>query len=72
VLLGECKWHRAKMGPDILADLRERAERLKPIEGFKKHYVLFSRSGFSKRLERQAHQEGVALFEGPDFKRVPE
>jgi uncharacterized protein len=70
VLLGECKWHKARMGPEVLAGLRERSERLKHIEGFKKHYVLFSRSGFTKRLEQQALQEGVLLFEGADFKRL--
>ena len=70
VLLGGCKWHRTKMGPDVLANLRERSEQLKHIGGFKKHYTLFSRSGFTKRLQSQALEEGVILFDGPDFKRI--
>jgi AAA+ ATPase superfamily predicted ATPase len=72
VLLGECKWHSTKMGPEDLADLRERAERLKRLQGFKKHYALFSRAGFTKPLERQALQDGVLLFDGSDFRRITE
>ena len=72
VLLGECKWHNSKMGPQDLTDLRERSERLKHLDGFKKHYALFSRSGFTKQLERQALQEDVILFDGADFKRIVE
>jgi hypothetical protein len=70
VLLGECKWHSSKMGPDVLANLRERSEQLKHIGGFKRHFALFSRSGFTKRLQSQALEEGVILFDGPDFKRT--
>jgi AAA+ ATPase superfamily predicted ATPase len=72
VLLGECKWHGTKMGPEDLADLRARAEKLKRIQGFKKHYALFSRSGFTKPLERQALQESILLFDGPGFQRISE
>lgn len=70
VLLGECKWHSTKMGPEALTDLRERSAKLKHLDGFRKHYVLFSRSGFTQRLTREALQEGVVLFEGPEFKRI--
>jgi len=71
VLLGECKWHRTRMGPEILVSLHQRAGKLKHVEGFKKHYALFSRSGFTKRLQRQALEDRVLLFEGPDFKPLP-
>lgn len=70
VLLGECKWHRTKMDGKDLADLQERAERLKRLRGFKKHYALCSRSGFTKQLEGQARQEGVLLFEGAELRRM--
>ena len=35
VLLGECKWHRTRMGSDVLADLETRARKRRRIEGFK-------------------------------------
>ena len=70
VLLGECKWHWTRMGSDVLADLETRARKRRRIEGFKKHYAL-SRSGFTKQLERQAFEDGVALFAGPELRREP-
>ena len=70
VLLGECKWHSTKMGAEVLGHLRVRGEKLERIHGFKKHYALFSRSGFTRQLERQAGEEGVILFEGPELERV--
>jgi hypothetical protein len=38
--------------------------------GIQKHYAL-SRSGFTKQLERQAFEDGVALFAGPELRREP-
>lgn len=70
VLLGECKWHGTKVGPDLLAHLRARAEKLPRLDGLRKHFALFSRSGFTKQLQRQASEEGVILFEGPELARV--
>ena len=58
------------MGPGDLTSLRQRAEALKRLRGFKKHYALFSRSGFTKPLVQQAIQEDVLLFNGPDFQRI--
>jgi uncharacterized protein len=69
-LVGECKWQASKMGPGDLTSLRQRAEALKRLRDFKKHYALFSRSGFTKPLVQQAIQEDVLLFNGPDFQRI--
>ena len=69
VLLGECKWRSTKMSPQALTDLKERAEKLRRLQGFKKHYALFSRAGFTKQLERQALDGDVLLYEGPELKR---
>lgn len=63
-LLGECRWRGKRMGIDVLDGLRARADALRPVHGFKIHYALFSRSGFSTELEKRAKNEGVILVEG--------
>lgn len=59
VLLGECRWRSRPLGPDVLADLRRKAQR---IPG-NRHRVLalFSRSGFAESLQAQAASQDVLL-----------
>ncbi len=70
ILLGECKWSRKKMGPAVLDHLVRQSGHLPRIKGYKKHYALFSRSGFTSSLVKRAVKEHVILFEGPDFRRT--
>ncbi len=70
VLLGECKWQRAKMNVDALENLRQRADRLPRLADFKKHYALFSRAGFTQSLQKQATDEHILLFQGADNERI--
>ena len=72
VILGECKWMQTKTGPDVLDRLIERGQRLDRLYDFQKHYILFSKSGFTAKLLERARSEGVILVEGAEFalKRV--
>ncbi len=70
ILLGECKWSRKKMTPADLDKLIRTSERLTKIKNFKKHYALFSKSGFTAALTREAVNNQVMLFEGAGFKKI--
>ena len=62
-LVGECKWSINPVGIDILADLKQKAQTLlREGEITQLHYALFSRSGFTPALEKQAKDENVLLF----------
>ena len=63
-LVGECRWRERPMGAEVLDGLVTRAKAFEPLRGFKLHYVLFSRSGFTTALQRRAAREGVLLVEG--------
>ncbi len=65
VLLGECKWTTRKVDVDVLASLEAKAAAFPRLRKWKKHFALFSRSGFTAALQRQAAQRGVMLVEGP-------
>ncbi len=70
VILGECRWTSTRMGEKDLESLIDRARSLDKIEDYKTAYALFSRSGFSKSLQKRARRENVILFEGPDLARL--
>lgn len=62
ILFGEAKWSMKKVGTDILADLRKKAELVEwGRKNRKEHYVLFSRKGFTEELAREAGKSGVFL-----------
>lgn len=63
-LLGECRFRRGKMGVEVLEDLMARSKILKKLGGYKLHYILFSRSGFTSALTQRAKRERVRLVEG--------
>jgi hypothetical protein len=65
LLLAECKWSVRPVGTDILDRLVARAplvvaELDRPAALIR--YALFSRSGFTRGLERRARDEGVLLY----------
>jgi AAA+ ATPase superfamily predicted ATPase len=64
VILGECKWTNRKMGGDILANLERKTALFRRLQGFKVTYALFCKSGFERRLLKEAAARGVLLFEG--------
>jgi uncharacterized protein len=63
-LVGECRWRRAKVGVEVLDDLRARAEKLGKLRGYKLHYMLCSRAGFTSTLTERAKREKVRLVTG--------
>jgi uncharacterized protein len=70
VLFGECKWQNARVTEEILDSLMGRSEKFENFRGFKKHYALFSKSGFSASLERRAAREKVYLYTGGQLDAV--
>ncbi|MDD3500580.1 MAG: ATP-binding protein [Sulfurovum sp.] len=62
LLVAECKYSNKKVGMDILENLQEKAKKIKsdiPV----KHYVLFSKSGFTDALQ-QLESDEIRLVEG--------
>lgn len=62
VLLGECKWTERPIGEEILTELYKKAELFPNLHHYKKHYALFSKTGFTASVKRKAATEGIALF----------
>ena len=54
-LFAECKWRNEKVDLDVLETLLERSE---VFSYRKKHYYLFSKSGFTKGCEEKAKELG--------------
>ena len=54
-LFAECKWRNEKVDLDVLETLLERSE---AFSYRKKHYYLFSKSGFTKGCEERAKELG--------------
>ncbi len=71
VIFGECRWTSRKMDVSVLAELRSKAETFPRLTKWKKHYVLYSKSGFTAELTRLAAEEKVLLFEGPILELQP-
>ncbi len=67
-LFGECRWTARKMDTDVLTELQAKAESFPRLKKWKKHYALFSKSGFTAELTRVAKKEKVLLYEGPLLK----
>jgi uncharacterized protein len=64
-LFGECRWNTRKMDLETLRELQTKATGFPRLKKFQKHYILFSRSGFTATLTRAAEAEKVTLVEGP-------
>ncbi|MFH1441562.1 MAG: ATP-binding protein [Candidatus Omnitrophota bacterium] len=67
VIFGEVKWRDTLIGINILDDLKRKSEivlkNLEYKEKYKKHYILFSKKGFTKELRNLAKKENVFLVE---------
>lgn len=59
-LVGECRWRSRPIGSDVLADLKRKAA----LSEDKRHrlFALFSRSGFTQSLKKEAEREGILLL----------
>lgn len=69
ILFGECKWSAQPVGLEVLDRLMGKAG-VVPVPGARlreKHYVLFSRSGYTEEMLRfAAGQRGIVLVDGLD------
>lgn len=70
ILLGECKWSQRKTTDAILDNLIKKSDALTKISGYKIHFALFSKSGFTANLIKRAEKEHVLLFQGAEFEQV--
>lgn len=70
ILLGECKWSQRKATDSILDNLIKKSSVLTKIRGYKIHFALFSKSGFTANLIKKAQKEHVLLFQGAEFEQV--
>jgi len=62
-LVGECKWSVNPIGTNIFLDLKRKSQVLMKNYGIQEmQFALFSRSGFTSALEKQATDEGVGLY----------
>ena len=62
-LIGECKWSVNPIGINVLEHLKAQAQTMlqgTPIQTIQ--YALFSRSGFTAAMERQAAAESISLI----------
>ncbi len=67
MLLGECKWWEAKVGLNILDDLKRKAASV-DTKNKTLYFALFSKNGFSEELEEAAKDtKNILLY---DFTRV--
>ena len=63
-LAGECKWSVNPVGLNILEELKRKVSFLNKSNEWKDvHYSLFSRSGFTPTLKKQAASENVLLVD---------
>lgn len=63
---GECKWWSGPMGTNILEHLRDTSARTPYERGAgERFYLLFSRSGFTPELKRQARKDPSVRLIGP-------
>lgn len=67
VILGECKWTERPIDDTIFNALRNKAELFPRLASFKKHFALFSKSGFTASLMKRSEKEGLFLFSKKDF-----
>jgi AAA+ ATPase superfamily predicted ATPase len=59
--VGECKWQAKPVGEEVLVRLREASNSLPASFQRDRRYVIFSRSGFTRDLQKRADAEGVVL-----------
>lgn len=61
MIVAECKYLNKKVGTDILQNLKEKSKNIKTTLKIK-HYVLFSKSGFTDALKNLS-DDSVILVE---------
>lgn len=63
ILFGEAKWSEKQVGTNIYAELKGKAAHVDwKMASRKEHYILFSKSGFTKDMIELARKDGVHLI----------
>lgn len=70
-LFGECKWSTRPVGQDILRDLEKRAQAPVFSDYPQRRFALFSRSGFTPQLTREAAAKEVLLITPTELVQGP-
>ncbi|MGE3063420.1 MAG: ATP-binding protein [bacterium] len=66
----ECKWSNKKVGTDILDEIKRKSELLMLNDKVKKHYALFSKSGFTDNLiSHKKKFKNIHLFSLKDLNK---
>lgn len=68
VFVGECKYKNKPVDADVLFELMKKAENITELKGYHIQYILFSKSGFTKRLMDQAKDQGSIVLVNEDKK----
>ncbi len=66
VLLGECKYHTQPVDADVLFELKGKAEKITELSEYEKVYTIFSKSGFTDRLQELAKQNSSIILINKD------
>jgi hypothetical protein len=64
-LVGECKWQERAVGEEVYQQLVDKAHQVRSLAGSRFTYALFSKSGFTKRLQERAAREQIHLIDLP-------
>jgi AAA+ ATPase superfamily predicted ATPase len=64
-IFGECKWRNQPLGEDVLEDLIRKSELFPALKT--KHYILFSKSGFTAAVQSRSKQDGIILVAAEDM-----
>ena len=68
ILFAEVKWSRKRVGTDILQALKAKAKNVHwGTNNRNEYYCLFSKSGYTEALVREAEDKGVYLFQQDQF-----
>lgn len=72
ILLAECKWSKNKVGLDLLNDLKEKSKKVRwKNENRDEKYALFSRSGFTDKLNKHASEcDDLKIYSLTDMKDI--
>lgn len=64
IIFGECKWSKNVVDTNVYYDLKRKSSKVKWNNVTRKdHFILFSKSGFTKEMKNLAKSENVFLIE---------
>jgi AAA+ ATPase superfamily predicted ATPase len=68
LLIGECKWTNSKTGIEVLNGLKEKIAENTELKGYDSYvFYMFSRSGFTEAVKKEAERGGIVLITADDI-----